>query len=280
MLVFYIRHNWNHSDFAALNPRLFAERKIAVHYQEAAEPFNRDHYHSSSAKTAIDYINRASAQETLIVAAYAGIDKILIGLSCPGSKGVEECQGNQLKVVQLRKVREVSRHEFLLPFVVPPPHAAFVRWHMGERAVLRFYRNERDAIGLDMLLPWHLELLCEEWLRKQQRLHRKLFHTGKTMQDFDIVGLDPQGEYLIAQVKHKASAAAVHDFFSKAAPFFDHDAARLRRGALFFAGHAPQDAEPGQIIPIEKVIAEFERDEPGYLAALYGSHQPGTAPRT
>ena len=22
MLVFYIRHNWNHSDFAALNPRL------------------------------------------------------------------------------------------------------------------------------------------------------------------------------------------------------------------------------------------------------------------
>lgn len=270
MLVFYIRHNWGLGEFSGLNQRLFDSKKICIHYEDVVNPFDRKQYRGSTAKTAIDYINRVSDHETLIVASYAGQEEMLIGISVLGSKYIETVENSQLKVIQLRDAKVVRRHEFPLPFVIPPPFSAFVRWRMGEAAVNSFYFEQAQEPKLNMLLPWHLEILSEEWLRKQKLLRHKIFQTGKYMKDFDIVGVNTDGEYVIAQVKYRATDAEVDHFFKQAEPL-------AGKNSFFFAGNRLAYAGSGRVIHLQEVFDEFTEAEPEYIQHLYLGYAPEKA---
>jgi hypothetical protein len=207
-------------------------------------------------------LNDCSEKVSLIVASYRNHDRILVGLSEIGSKQTEMLNGSQIKSLRLKKVKSVAMQEFPLPFLIAPPFATFVRWHMGRLAVNSFYYGHSPKPKVELLSPWHLEILAEEWLRHKRLLSRKLFKTGKAMKDMDIVGLSSKGEYVLAQVKHSCSEEIVKAFLVKI------DSLDNTIGFFFTT---ESDVNDKRVILFKDVFNDFEHED-NYLKMLTFGH--------
>ncbi len=185
----------------------------------------------------------------------------------------------QLKILGLTDIVRIKIHDFPLPFVMAPPFGTAVRWKMGERAINSFYRrssgenkSERE-VRLDYLTAWQLEVLCEEWLRKNGHLQFKVFHTGKFLKDFDIVGIDKQGRSLYAQVKYSASSKDVEKFF-RTVKGFEKD--KVHGSKLFFFAKESDlvsmksKAEGIELVSIEDVFESFKSEKRFLEYLTYG----------
>jgi hypothetical protein len=83
-------------------------------------------------------------------------------------------------------------------------------WKMGRNVVNEYYSYLKGEVserqnGLDFLAPWQLEIICEEFLRSKGLLKHKLLSTGKSMKNFDIIGVGEAGSKVFAQVKHQGT---------------------------------------------------------------------------
>jgi len=217
--VFYIRHNWKENLFDSISNELFKENKIGVHFEKVNDFKNPDAYNYKSARTSINYMNECNDNDNiLVVASYKFQDVIFIGKPEKGSFRVEDINKKQIKTIKLKDIKKIKINDFSLPFLVAPPFATMVHWKMGEKAVNSFYyksKNKPITVTLDMLLPWQMELLCEEYLREQKILNSKLYQTGKYMKDFDIVGTGKDSKIVIAQVKYKSTPEVITEFFKQ-----------------------------------------------------------------
>ena len=266
MTVYFIRHNWDGPEWTPVIQYLFENNKIkiGVHFdnvQPPADPFDPNQYAQRAAKTAIRYLNECSRNQHLVVSSYRNQNEILIGLSKVNSKDTQLINGYQIKYVQLTNVRRIQIDEFPLPFLIPPPYATIVRWNMGELAVNSFYFKKEPELTLDLLSPWHLEILVEEWLRRKQLLSRKLFKTGGAMKEMDIVGISPQGGYIVAQVKYSCTDNLIEEFFQKI---------NLLHNTVgyFFTVNPNNHVQHERLIDLQDVFDDFLREEQNYLRKL------------
>lgn len=212
---FFIRHKhawehaWEHEGENVLD-RLWNEDRIAVCF-DGKRSWEPSDYKEKGGPSAIRYLNAMNEHPHTVVAQFDGRQTMRIGRSVPGTK---DFWAGHLKTIRLTDIRDFKIAEFSHPFLLAPPHATLVRWPAGARAVRCFYEEGHDlpVDRADSYLPWQLEVLAEEWLRRRGYLVRKYLPTGGSMKTFDIVGEGPTSGLVLAQVKHHAKPAQLEGF--------------------------------------------------------------------
>lgn len=265
--VYFIRHNWslkNGQDYLDAKEDLFKNKQIGIQFANSG--FNEEQYIERSAKTSIRYLKHCSDNEEkmLIVASYIGKDRIYIGTPIKGSKDIKNQGSLEIKYLQLENIKEVTIEKFPLPFLIPPPYATFVNWDKGKLAVNAFYNNQTRIIGKDwigFLSPWQHEILCEEWLRKNQILRYKLYSTGKSMKDFDIVGLNITGEKIVvAQVKYDCTKTEIETYMNNQDKFEKY---------FFVSEQRKNDFKNNEyVVSLQTVVQYFKQNDSAYLPTL------------
>ncbi len=148
--------------------------------------------------------------------------------------------------------------DFSLPFLIAPPFLTMAKWEMGKQAVNSFYFNETPELTLDLLEPRHSEILAEEWLRRNKLLLYKLYRTGETMKDFDIVGLNEKNELVVVQVKYDCKNSEIEDFIEKV---------ELMRNTNGYFFTKKDDFKHKSVFSLNKIFNDFNNDKE-YLSAL------------
>lgn len=213
MAVFFARHldDWNNDGWIRF---LYENRAIGIKFDKI-ESWEIEDYSPGSAQSAIRYLVQLDSGEpdAYVFASYTfdGELHVLKGRPRQGSKRFLREMENlpsddrdipPLKVLLLEDAQPVTRDEFPLVYLLPPRKTTFVRWRASERAAMPWFRGDPvNLLDPDAYLPSSIEVACEEYLRAKQLLTRKLFPTGGTMADFDIVGFGPSGAVLV-QVKN------------------------------------------------------------------------------
>jgi hypothetical protein len=261
MTVYFIRHNWDGPQWTQVISTLFQANRVGVHFDEVqppADPFDPNQYSEKAGRTAIRYLSQCSDEQALVVGAYRNHDRILIGLSEVNSKQALSINGIQIKSLQLTNVRTITMDEFPLPFLIAPPFSTMVQWDKGTLAVNSFYFNQNPELAVDLLSPWHLEILAEKWLRRRGLLTRKLYKTGKSMKDMDIVGISPHGRYVVAQIKFSCKDEVISAFFERVQQLHN-------TFGYFFTKDSVMQHE--RLILLTNVFDEFQNEQ-SYLRGL------------
>ena len=286
--VLYIRHYNLESE--SLVEELYDNKWIGVHYAniknlnqefDSESAFNIDSYNNASlklthseiellgynprtARTAISYLNECYTEERLIVASYQNIDEIHIGVSTKlrgtfiGKSDRIDVADNrlQIKYVALKDVETVNIEEFPMPFL-NAPRGTFFHWEMGREAILEFYNSRQNKklpkLSSGMLSSSQLEALCEEWMREKHLLRRKLFSAGGSLKTFDIIGLNDDDEYVVAQVKFVCNHEDFYDF------------AQSEFTNMYLFTNSNIDNKLMNVITIDEVIRHFDAE---YLLRL------------
>ncbi|NMX21959.1 hypothetical protein C5S30_05920 [ANME-1 cluster archaeon GoMg4] len=269
--VYYIRHNWKEEEYQTIINTLFEDHKVGIHFENTKEnqkdPFDPNSYHERAGKTSINCLNECNKVESLIVAAYKHHDKILIGKSETSSKGLFFSNDIEIKYLKLTDFKKVTIDAFPLPFLIAPPFSTFVKWHMGKISVNTFFFKKEKSFKIEMLLPWQLEILAEEWLRKKDIIKYKLYKTGGQMKSFDIVGVDDENNPIYVQVKHECSENTVNKFFGEI------DSMENVKGYFFtikIIGKVPDKISDEGLITFKEVINDFRNDKKYLEKLCYG----------
>lgn len=271
--VYYIRHNLDVPEFKTIIDTLFEDRKIGIHFENTQkyqkDPFDPNSYNKSAGKTSIKYLNECNESESLIVAGYRDHDRILIGKSETSSRGLWSPNDREIKYLKLTDVKEVTIVDFPSLFLIAPPFSTFVKWHKGKESINAFFFDQKKSFKIEMLSPWQLEILAEEWLRKKGIIKYKLYKTGGYMKSFDIVGVDDENNPIYVQVKHECDKNTVNKFFDKI------DSMKNVKGYFFTIKIA--DKEPDKILDDKRlilfkksVINDFSNDEEYLEKLCYG----------
>lgn len=286
--VYFIRHNstWDFpnvpNDFTQ---ELFLQREIAIDFfwdpkwdlaGMISEIWDEDKY-SRNGKTAIRYFNELNNKSGIMVAAYAGVDEMLIGEIEIGSKYLKYDSTKhplgRLKTLKFKKdaCKVVTFHDFSLPFLIAPPYGTIVRWGMGEKAVLSYLsQGDMPFDNLNMYSAWHLEVLAEEFLRRRGILSHTYYKVGKSMKAYDIVGCDHSGAPLLVQVKFDCPIKTIANFFEDV----DETARKsaLKPRGIFVIGkqgiksQLPPELR-ANVIELAEILKEFKKEE-NYLSRL------------
>ena len=277
--VYFIRHNF---DIDPLRDRilndLFKNREIGIHFSNhGIDPAS---YPESTSRSALTRLKKAAANDCIIVAAYRDKSEIILGK--PGRNGVvlknefsdDHKEMLEIKSLQLEETFLVNVDELPLLSVLQPPYATLVQWHVAETAVNSFYAHKESGekgtkpLGLNLLSGWHCEILCEEWLRANNLLAYKLFKTGKSMKDFDIVGKDCKGMRVLAQVKFESFQSHFDQFCRQMCV----TASNGHKIYYFTSSKLTSNASQGiDLISLDNVYNEMYAKNPGFIESLiYG----------
>jgi hypothetical protein len=268
--VYYIRHNWKGQKYQTIIKTLFEDHKIGIRFEDTQkyqkDPFDPKSYDTRAGKTSIKYLNECNESESLIVAAYKDHNEILIGKSETSSIGLWSPNDIEIKYLKLTDVKEVTIDDFLLPFLIAPPFSTFVKWHVGDIPVKTFFFAKKKLFKIEMLSPWQLEILAEEWLRKRGIIKYKLYNTGKYMKLFDIVGVDNKCNHIAVQVKYTCSKKEVNEFFDKI------DSLKNVKGYFIYKEIKDKDKilDDERLITFKSVINDFSNDEEYLEKLCYG----------
>lgn len=263
--VLFIRHNFDvrkNPEWVQIAETLYNNKQIGVHFWDYGFDVNK-YANDKAAKTSINYIIESSnsGAETIIVACYHGKDKILIGTPQKDSKDTTVIAGLEIKHVQLENIKIISVNDFPLPFLIPPPYSTFVEWRKAKIAVNAFYNDKIPEISNDWLgylSPGQLEILCEEWMRNTNKISYRLFKTGKSMKNHDIVGVDDKNDLVFAQVKYTCSDTDITSYF-------DSDNSKNANKYFFTSG---SDIISNQVIDLNTVLDYFIKNRYEYLIRL------------
>lgn len=263
--VYFIRHN---NLGGSIAKDLYKANRIGVYYANVgkANSFKADSYSNaaihklkevsdedilgynteykgSAAQKAITYLDEMTP-DSIVVASFKIENEIKILIGNPGTKDVKDMKSDndfdcEIKYIQLENTEKhtVSIDTFPHPFLVPPLSSTICIWKAGKVVVnayiSRNYPQLQEKDWVDLLLPQQQEIICEEWLRINKDLKYKLFKTGVTLKDFDIVGLNSEGKYILAQVKYSCSYNEIRKFKETVERFASEKPDRIAT-AMFF----------------------------------------------
>jgi hypothetical protein len=216
--VFFARHvhDWDCDEIIGSTIKyLYEKQAIAIHFNGILSWDPEDYKENKQGPSNIKYMNDCNENPDNIIVAYYKFEnqyKVLIGNPKRHSKCFideflsQNINSPPLKILFLENVLEVTVEEFPFPYLLAPQQGTFIHWKQGEKPVNAFLKNIKyDTSDPDFYLPWTLEIICEEWLRKKSLISHKLFKTGGYLKSFDVVGVNNKNELIIAQVKHTAS---------------------------------------------------------------------------
>lgn len=262
--VFYIRHNsdWGDIEGGSVISHLKKNHLAAIHF-DGIESWDSSKYEEKFGPTAIEYLNRLNeSDDSIIVASYQNEDTILIGRPKPGSKFFyrDRFEGDSLpflKCIEIEPIREVRLNEFPQAFLLAPQKGTLVQWHQG-RASVNAFLNEIDYNVWDseIYLPYQLEIVAEEWLRRAKLLKAKLFKTGGYLKDLDTYGIDYENRPVVVQVKFRATDYEFQKFADVCALFPD-------ASCYFFSVNQPDEKYNGkfQHYLLGEILRDFASEE-------------------
>jgi hypothetical protein len=218
---------------------LFEKRLVAFHYEDVRS-WDPNEYSSMAAKKTIKHFEKLDKDGGLVIADYSPIlctDKdrnvakendgktILVGEVEKNSRNYYESTGlctkekakehdnehlkdkHIYKTLRLKKPTPLSVLSYTL-FQLPFPRGTISPLRMiSTKNVERMCKGCKLDNEVKSLAPSQLEVLCEEYLRVENRkmkdlprLKMLLAPIGGSMKDIDIAGLDSNGRYIFAQV--------------------------------------------------------------------------------
>jgi len=216
-IVYFSRHQdpWQAADGTDILKWLWENERIGICY--TGDGGWEEKNYNRAGKYALRHMMKLNSVPLVVVAAYPGLfnqyhesPRIRIGTSIPHSRAIFF---NKIKSVALHIHKEVGIEDFPLPFLIPPPFYALVKWPSASRAVLAFLNDENIPIdAIESYTGWHLEVVAEEWLRTTGSLVRKYYKTGGSMKFFDLIGETVDGHPVLVQVKYKTKQIILERF--------------------------------------------------------------------
>ena len=206
----FIRHNCSSTPLVL--QQLWDRRLIALHYNDSFSTNPSDY--DSAGRKALERLWRYCREGVIVGADYHRLNgaAMLVGQITKGSSVKPEefhdpTTGDTFvyKTVALQGTIEVSYADFPLLVGVQPRQATITGWPAAEKvleAALSHLPLPREP---SCLHPSQLEVLCYEWLRETRNLDRLLMPIGRGLVDIDIVGINQNGNRVIAQVTHSIS---------------------------------------------------------------------------
>ena len=235
--VYFVRHKM-HIPYEDAK-ELFEKRLIAFHYEDIRS-WDPNEYSTMAAKKTIKYFEKLDKDGGLVIADYSPIlctdkdrnitkenngETILVGKVEQNSRDYYESTGlctkekakehdnerlkdkHIYKTLRLKKPTPLSVLSYTL-FQLPFPRGTISPLRMiSADNVQNMYNGCKLDNEVESLAPSQLEVLCEEYLRVENRKMKDLPRLkmlvapiGGSMKDIDIAGLDSNGHYIFAQV--------------------------------------------------------------------------------
>lgn len=275
--IYFARHvhEWNPEGLSgSFIEFMYRNKAVGIHFK-GIESWNPDDYVGlkNQGPSAIEYMNRCNTgdAERYIFASYkiGREHKVLMGRPKAGSKcflrehlGVSTATPIKLLFLEDDAIA-LQRSQFPFAYLLAPKQSTFVRWYQCEKVANAFIHNTPyDLLDPDFYLPWALEIICEEYLRRKGLLEYKLYKSGGNLKDLDIVGLTRDGNRVLAQVKYKSNRDQFDSFLRLCQEFGNGD-------FYFFFGNRLDVPISNNVrcIQLADVLSEF-KDAKDYLQRL------------
>lgn len=196
----FVRHKMGDSTPEILN-ELWSKKLIAIHFGNnwSIEPKDYD----SAGKKALTTLGKCCE-----LGAYVGADfreicpkTMLVGKIERGSK-IEPKKFDDFiyKVVQLKNCREISYLDYPLLEAIQPRQVTISNWPSAKKHLESILENKKLSFEVQSLAPSQLEVICYEYLRMNGIIEALLLPIGRNLKDVDIIGINSNGEKILAQV--------------------------------------------------------------------------------
>lgn len=106
---------------------------------------------------------------------------------------------------------------------IQPRRGTICQWGMKEEIIQAAFNETALPCDVESLHYSQLEVLCYEYLRDKKFLGRLLMPIGRTLPDFDICGISPDGLTLFAQVTHVDTIKETAIKIRKLLPYASND---------------------------------------------------------
>ena len=273
--VYFIRHTWTEEN----GPSSFLKQKgfFGIHYVSEPRSTNPKDYTGDAKRILEDLHNMDS--EDLICSSFneeflevGKIDKDF-GIQLVDYKFPNE-QTWCLKVAQhkLESKRKLFFSEFPMLLAAMPRQGTFGEWHLMREQILSIYRDGSVKYDYTALAPAQIEALCTSYLFHSRRLTCQSLPSGRTLKDIDIVGLDQNGERILAQVTFSTDKSKVRKKSDALGRYIS-----LSPHLLFFAPNKMREQISNQeFISLETVWDYWAKESGGiFLKDFFGRNATG-----
>ncbi|MEO7300128.1 MAG: hypothetical protein ABI042_16310 [Verrucomicrobiota bacterium] len=272
MQTFFIRHSSGLNISDATRERLWAERRIAVHY-----PHDRNGKFTKADNESLDpddYVGKAkSVMRTFqllrreggyVCAQYFGQSALLLGTVAPNAKitllrgkGGSSSRVAVLKTIQLANTKLLDPHDHSIIAASRPQQGTIGRWHAVGEAVAAIIEHRAQSLSWGSISSRQQEVACSEFLRLPivsksglPRLQSLILPVGSTLKDVDIIGIGYDGKRIFAQVTY-SKLHHVDWKLDKLRQFVDSKKSHV---ILFCSCDAPSIQDGIHIFPVQEVF--------------------------
>lgn len=246
---------------------------IALHYEDS-ESTNPEDYGTPAARKALKRLSGYCKDGAIVGACFREIEssRILVGRIRPGSViRAEEFTDSEAKrrfvykVVELEDAKKVSYADFPLLKGIQPRQATITGWQSAANVLKAALDGKPIPRKPSNLHPSQLEVLCYEWLRDRNYLEHLVLPIGRSLIDIDILGVNKDGQRVLAQVTHAKDKEKLEDKRKRLAEHIkenDH--------AYFFLPEKAGLSAVANIkqVTLERVFEEIQSDDPAVRAML------------
>ena len=225
MQTYFARHGSKLDIDQGTYRQLWEEDLIAIHYpwtkdgscESDSESLNPQDY-EGTAKSALRALRELAENGGYVCAVYDPFPGCKIGFVEPGStvelfrgtwgnKNNRRGQEAVLKSIELSEAETLGKTESIKLLAGRPRQGTFCRWHKARGRVQALVEGKKWFTTIDRLGTARQEVLCSEVLRLETiesfgvpQVQALILPVGRTLKDIDILGIDEEGEYVIAQV--------------------------------------------------------------------------------
>jgi len=256
----FVRHNCSSTQHVL--EQLWKRRLIALHYENKLSTNPADY--GPKGRNALKRLWKYCTSGAIVGADYRRLGRaaMLVG-ELPKNSRV---QGEEFrdpdtghtfiyKVAVLHRAREVRFVDYPLLLGRQPRQATITGWPSAARVLEAAIHNHPLPYDASCLHPSQLEVLCYEYLRERHHLERLLMPIGRSLLDIDILGLDKDGNKVLAQVTHSMSKSKLDD---KRQRLLQH-ALPSDKCFFFVPERAPLAVSPNvESIPITRVLSALK----------------------
>jgi hypothetical protein len=291
--VYFVRHKMHIPCEDA--KELFEKGLVAFHYEDIRS-WDPNEYSTMAAKKTIKHFEKLDKDGGLVIADYSPIlctDKdrnvakendrktILVGEVEQNSRDYYESTGlctkekakehdnerlkdkHIYKTLRLKIYKKLSVLSYTL-FQLPFPRGTISPLRMiSADNVQNMYNGCKLDNKVESLAPSQLEVLCEEYLRVENRkmkdlprLKMLLAPIGGSMKDIDIAGLDSNGRYIFAQVSQVKDTTVEEEKIERLRRMGDKESSLIYFGPKKTRQRSKNKEEGIRYVDIEEVFKE------------------------
>lgn len=286
MQTYFARHGSKLDIDEDTYQRLWEDDIIAIHY-----PWTKNDSHESdsesidpqdyegTAKSAIKALHEMAENGGYVCAVYDPFPGCKVGFVEPGSsvelfrgtwgdKNDRRGQEAVLKSVKLSEAKNLGETESIKLLSGRPRQGTFCRWHKASGRVEALVEENEWFTSIDRLGTARQEVLCSEILRLESierfgvpQVQAFVLPVGRTLKDIDILGIDEEGDHVIAQVtNHELQSGSAKEKLHRLKKY---DAADEAHRILFCHSDKVSSVEEVTVFPLDKAFDLWKTSDLG-----------------